>query len=116
MSHDDRETPESPLPPSLSSYDEEITGSFILSPEVKPLARRVRRVERHFEPGGMVADIHADWSAIKKGVGFFKWIAPMIASVIVACIVGIIWLINHAASQPAAPTARDIAHEISQQK
>ncbi len=112
---DERDTPESPIPLSYDD-DDDITGSYILSPEIKPLARRVRKVEKHFEKGGMVAELHGDWSAIKKFFGVFRWAAPMLASLVVAAIVGVIWLVNHAATQPAPPSAQDIAREISKQK
>jgi hypothetical protein len=84
-------------------------------------SRRMRTVEKQFEKGGMVRDLHEDWNAVKKGVGFFKWFAPMVAAAVIAAITGIIYLVNHAASQPVpqpSPRAEDIAREVvkAQQK
>jgi hypothetical protein len=110
---DDRNTPESPIP---LSYDDDITGNYVLSPEIKALARRVRKVEKHFEKGGMVAELHGDWSAIKKFFGVFRWAGPMLASLVIAAIVGVIWLVNHAATQPTPPSAEQIAREIVKQQ
>jgi len=108
---DDRETPESPVPRSFAD-DDEITGSYILSPEIKPVARRVRKLEKHFEEKGMVYELHSDWTAIKKFVGVFKWLGPMIGGFVVTLVVAIVWLVQHAATQPPPPSAEQVAHEV----
>ncbi|HEY1956678.1 MAG TPA: hypothetical protein VGH28_13755 [Polyangiaceae bacterium] len=115
---DERTTPTSPIPPSFDDFEETtMNGVDALPKPMKKWAesqsRRIRKVEKHFERGGMVAELHSDWTAVKKGVGFFKWAAPMVASAIVACIVGIIWLVTHAATQPPPPNAQDIAREVA---
>lgn len=105
------------LPPLSTEDSEPITGIHnVPKPQrawATSVSRRVRRLEKHFEPEGMVGELHSDWSAVKKGVGFFKWVAPMLASVVVAVIVGIIWLVQHAATQPPPPNAQDIARELA---
>jgi hypothetical protein len=117
----DRDTPTTPVPSSFDDREEHtLNGVEALPKPMKQWAesqsRRVRKVEKHFEPGGMVAELHSDWSAIKKFFGVFRWAAPMLASLVVAAIVGVIWLVNHAATQPAPPSAQDIAREIQKQK
>lgn len=108
-------------PPESDPPEREITGIHSIPHEMRPWARsqskKLRKVEKHFEDGGMVAELHSDWTAVKKGVGFFKWFAPMVGAAVVACIMGIVYLVNHAATQPPPPPrAEEVAREVLKQQ
>lgn len=127
---DDRSTPPSPIPPSFDEQEEHtLNGTEQLPRPMRTWAesqsRRVRKVEKHFEKGGMVFELHSDWSAIVKSFNFWIRVGPILGAILVAGIGALMWIIHAAVaaqSPPPAPQptpeqiARQVARELAKQK
>ncbi len=76
---------------------------------------RMRKVEKHFEPRGMVFELHSDWSAITKSFNFWIKVGPILGAVLIAGISALMWLIHSETSQKP-PSAEDVAREVVHQQ
>ncbi len=87
------------------------------SRKVAETQTKVRKIEKHFEPKGMVFELHSDWSAIIKSFNFWIKVGPILGALVVAGIGALMWIIHASVvpPAPAPPSAQDIAREVVKQ-
>src|SRR5579884_3444252 len=101
--------PDSPVPPSFDEREESTLHGVEDVP--KPLrkwaesqSRRTRKLEKHFEPDGMVTELRDDMRFVKT---LFTRFFPLSLPFILALLAGIYWLIQVSQPKPAAPEPID---------
>jgi hypothetical protein len=117
----DEDEPKSDSDPP-SEEEREVTGIHDIPRPMRPWARsqshKLRKVEKHFEKGGMVHELASDWNAVTKSFNFWIKVGPILGAILVAGIGALMWIIHAsvATQPPPPPSAQDVAREVLKQQ